>query len=359
MATWSTSCRSCARAAGLLALLLGVATPARAADPRQRALIVDLTTSADKNSSTPTVISVDADQLSCSSGTPPATLMDRLAKACGDDQKQDDVLAALEASGCLRPKSNLRWVSRRGDLLQVYVFYPDDRPRPRIAYHEDDRQSRIASDFATLLKIALALARGRLAEAAPGVACSRGTYGLERLRANLKVTVTQAASDAESAADAMPAEHKAEVTLTTGPVEHWFLSADLPVRRTNELQFDSATNTLKPAQTPSQFYIGVDYMIGDLLHDPGNSPLLGNLVIKGMFKASKNPMESFGIAIGLRGSYVLNLDMVSPFVGYVFTRADPDAPPDAADSGKFSGTLQIGASFNLDQALAWLKGGQK
>jgi hypothetical protein len=338
---------------------MGVWAPARAADPRQRALIVDLTTSGDKNTPTPAVISVDADQLICSSGTPPATLMERLAKACGEDQKQDDVLAALEAVGCLRPNSNLRWVSHRGDLLQVYVFYPDDRPRPRVAYHEDDRKSRIASDIATLLKVAMALARGRPAGAAAGVACSRGTYGLERVRANLKVTVTQPASDAESVTDAMPTEHKAEVTLTTGPVEHWFLSADMPVRRTNQLQFDPATNTLKAAETPAQFYIGVDYLIGDLLHDPNNSSLLKNLVLKGMFKASKNPVESFGVAIGLRGSYVVNLDTVSPFVGYVFTRADPDVPPDVANSGKISRTLQVGASFNLDQALAWLTGGQK
>ena len=194
--------------------------------------------------------------------------------------------------------------------------------------------------------------------AAPGVACSRGSYGLERVRSNLKVTVTQAMAGDE-AADGTPAEQKAEVTLTTGPEEHWFLSADLPVRRTNELKFDAATNSLNAAQTPSTFYIGADYMIGDLLHDPGTSSLLGNLVIKGMVKASTNPIESFGFGIGLRGNYILNLDLVSPFIGYVFTRTDAAAPEVVAKTGTLSRTFQVGVSFNLDQALGWLSGGGK
>jgi hypothetical protein len=334
------------------------AAAAHAADPRQRVVIVDLTAAADTDSA-PTVISVDADQLLCSAGTPPQTLQQRLAQACGEAPRQEDVVTALEASRCLRPKSQLRWLSHRDDLLQVYVFYPDNRTRPRIAYHEADRKSRIASDIATLLKVAVALAKGAALEGAPpGVACSRGTYGLERLRANLKVTVSQAVPGEESA-DGTPAEQKAEVTLITGPMEHWFLSADLPVRRTNELQFDPATNTLKPAQTPSAFYIGADYMLGDLLHDPGTSSLLKNLVLKAMVKASTNPMESFGAGVGLRGSYVLNFDVVSPFVGYVFTRTPANAPADVAKSGTLSRTFQVGVSFNLDQALAWLSGGDK
>ena len=100
----STSWPSFRRAAGLLAILVAAPGAARAADPRQRVLIVDLTTAADKDSA-PTVISVDADQLLCSAGTPPQTLQQRLADACGNNPAQADVEAALEASSCLRPGS--------------------------------------------------------------------------------------------------------------------------------------------------------------------------------------------------------------------------------------------------------------
>jgi len=355
----STRCLSPADAALLLSLVVGATSPAAAADPRQRALIVDLSTPGD--SSTAAFISVDAEELSCSSGVPPATLQERLDKACGDDQI--DVGGALEAARCLLPKSSLRWVSRRRDVLHVYVFYPDDRVRPRIAYHEEDRQSRIAADLATLLKVGLALKGGLAPGQEPGVACRRGTYSLERTRANLTVTVTQAASARETgtdagAADGMSDQHKAEVTLTTGPVEHWFLTADVPARRMNELAFDAVSNALKPAQTPASFYIGVDYMIGDLLHDENQSSLLGNVVLKAMVKASKNPTESFGVGVGLRGHYLVNLDVVSPFAAVMYTRIDADvaAAVAATPHDDLARTYQFGISLNLDQALAWLKG---
>ena len=44
-----------------------------------------------------------------------------------------------------------------------------------------------------------------------------------------------------------------------------------------------------------------------------------------------------------------HFDVVSPFVGYVWTK-----PEDAA-TDEVTGTVQFGFSFNLDKALSWVQ----
>lgn len=331
---------------------------AEGAPSSERVVVIDM------SESTPAILSLDRAELG-------AKLAQDLDNAC-QEHGGGDPIDARDRTLCLTPKSNLRWISKRGDLLHVYVFFSGGAA-PTIRFTETSRASRLATDLQTLLKIGVAIG---MQEAAgiPALSCSAKTYALLQTRSDLKVSVAQekAAAPSEArratedfapadktaapATDGADAKKGAEVTLKTGPEEHWFLTAVMPVRRLNELKFDSATSSFKNAKSPAQFYLSVDYALGDILNAPEHRSWRDNIVVKGMLRASKNPVESFGIGLGLRGKFLIDLDLVSPFLGYVVTRPDASAPADAS-GGSMQGTFQFGASFNLTEALAWLKGG--
>lgn len=247
---------------------------------------------------------------------------------------------------CLIPNHRLRFTSDVADVIQVYVLYRGDRPE--IRFTETPRQSRLARDLATLIKLAGPLA-GLALDERP-VACEARTYRLQRRRANVKVSVAQPATET---AGAETTGAKTELELVAGPTEHWFLSADVPFRKGTKLAFDDKTGALAPKEAPSHFFVGFDYMLGDLLSD--RRPWWQGVVLKAMIKASREPLDAFGLAVGLRGRFlapVLDLDTFSPFVGVLLTRNDETA----ASAGRhFERQWQIGFSVNLDQALGWTK----
>jgi hypothetical protein len=373
---------SCALIGSTVVAVLAVPRVATCATPLQTqwVLLVDLT------EATPTVVSVSADDLTCEdqSGTVgKKSYQEQLDAACGEKPDPDVRIGDVyERTKCFTSRSTLRWVSHREDLLHVYVFYRGDRPS--VGFKEDSRKTRLRTDFETLAKLGLAIATTKEALAGtPPLSCVASMHKLTQERANLAVSVSQEAAvsplkpsspstpSSSTTHEDMPGAKpqasndekgvkKASVSLVTGPTEHWFLSADLPIGRLDELKYDSATATFKATKTPSQFYIGVDYMVGDLIHDPAKAgSVWSNVVLKAVVKASKHPMESVGLAVGLRGHYIIDLDTFSPFLGVFYTRADPSAPPNATGT-KGQWTLwKVGASVNLDQALGWLKGDGK
>ncbi len=336
------------------ALLLGVPRAVLGA-VGERALIFDLTRA------TPVTLSLSRNDLG-------PGLADELDTACRKDGTGTPAVVLPKVLCCI-DKSDFRWVSHRHDRLNIYIFFNEGETPTLKPPDEKRRNTRLADDIKTLLELAVRI--GTRTEALvdkPIVSCLSGTYELTLERATLQVSVVQPKKAAPAgggevlggaapAAAAKPAEDgkSVDVTLTTGPKEHLFLAADLPVRRINELKFDSATSSLAPATTPTQFYISGNYAFGDLLGSPEHRGFLDNLALKVMVKGSKTPAESFGVGLSLRGSYVINLDTVSPFVGYIWTRSDPAAPAGTAGEG-LTRTMQFGASFNLTQALAWLKG---
>jgi hypothetical protein len=169
-------------------------------------------------------------------------------------------------------------------------------------------------------------------------------------------TPTAAAAAAPAKADEQPAKPTAQ--LITGPVEHWFLSADVPLNDVKALTFDKDTNQVSLGDEPSTFYIGINFLFGDL-KDPRRS-LVGNLVVKGMIKASNRPLDSFGAAIGLRGQYLskwgLNLDALTPFVAVTATQEDVEEDGVIIRRARRNQEVRIGVSLNLDQAVKWVGG---
>ena len=339
----------------------------RAVAAQSRVLIADLT------ASPPAIVSAPASHCEV-----PQTL----AQACrGEDghtaQELQDVLQ------CLKRDSSLRWASRRDAQLAVYVLYRGEKPR--IQFSEVSRKTRIATDVATLMKLAKGIA-GPTPEAArrtPSLSCSSEGYELERDRANLTITIEQTPKTdggvpaGESSGDVTaleggttrrneqdaqddPAPARAQATLVTGPAEHWFLSADLPFRRFQELKLNSETNVVEAAEKPTRFFVGLNYSLGDLLSERP-AGWRQSIVFKGSVLAGKHPLDSFGFAVAYRGgilsSFGIKFDTVSPFAGVYWTRNDVTPTTEAPGTKTaLKSTIQVGFAFNLAEALAWTKG---
>ncbi len=255
-----------------------------------------------------------------------------------------------ECVACAIPQHSTRWISHRGSELHVFVlFMSQDDTQPKVTFVETKRRSRLATDFGTLFKLGQKLLVER---AGPRLRCAAKVYALQHDRATLKVTAEMPVPPAPPAE--APRVRSAAMTLITGSPEHLFLSADLPIRRLNDVKFSDGT--LEPTTTPTRFFIGLNYSIGDLDDDRPRSfgrTLRDNLVARVMFEASSTPFDSFGVALALRGSYLssfgIDFDVVSPFVGYVWTR------PEDTEIDELTGTVQFGFSFNLNKALSWVQ----
>jgi hypothetical protein len=160
---------------------------------------------------------------------------------------------------------------------------------------------------------------------------------------------------AEAADEAAP---KPSVDVITGPREHWFLSADVPITAAEALTFDKDTGQVTLGDEPSTFYLGVNFLVGDL-KDPKRS-FIGNVVVKGLLKASNRPLDSYGFALGLRGQYLsklgLNLDALTPLVAMTFTQEDVEENGVVTRRARRNSELRFGVSLNLDQAVKWVGG---
>ena len=151
---------------------------------------------------------------------------------------------------------------------------------------------------------------------------------------------------------------KPKAELITGPAEHWFLSADVPLNDVKAFTFDKDTNQVALGDEPSTFYIGINFLVGDIKE--GNRPFLGNLVFKAMLKASQHPLDSIGAGIGLRGQYFtkwgLNLDALTPFAVYTMTQEDVTENGVVKKRARRNSEFRFGVSLNLDQAIKWVGG---
>lgn len=260
------------------------------------------------------------------------------------------------------PTQSDRWIATTGAILHVYVVY--DSPKTRssedlpftVAIQESARDTRLAQDLATALKVASSIKSLRATEPA----LHAQDYALTKTRATLVVTAkVKGASAKDGAAEAANPELKA--TIITGPTEHFFLSADLPITKATQLSYDSTTLQLTSKDVPTTFYFAVDYTLGDVLS--AERTLWEGITLKAMFKVSKNPLDSYGVGLGYRlrntRLFAIELDAFSPFVAVLWTKQDTDNGVNAAGQhligSEYHANVRAGLSFNLDKALDWLK----
>jgi hypothetical protein len=198
-----------------------------------------------------------------------------------------------------------------------------------------------------------------LSDLANNVGPSNPPLGAAALTAIAKLKAPAAPTAAPKAEEAAEDVLKPKAELLTGPIEHWFLSADVPLNDVKALSFDKDTNQVTLSDEPSTFYLGVNFLLGDIKET--SRPFLQNLVFKAMLKASKHPLDSVGVAIGLRGQWLakwgLNLDALTPFVGWTSTQEDAvETNGTVTKRARRNSELRFGVSLNLDQAVKWVGG---
>ena len=173
-----------------------------------------------------------------------------------------------------------RWLSKKNDNLEVYVFHTGKKAEIKI--EEKKRKTRIAQDISILTKLIVS----DITKAEMFISMVDRQYRLGKQYGSLLVTVV------------LDKEKEEKMEIITGPAEHWFLSADLIVLKLSKVKFVSSQGAIEPRETPKVFYLGVNWMIGDILKERQN--LLKNFFVKGMLKFSKKPFDSYGFGIGYR-----------------------------------------------------------
>lgn len=281
---------------------------------------------------------------------------------------QDDVVALLDrfALGAvvkddqaklqkmmhdLAAESVHRWITSTGDAIVIYaVFDANQQGEPRVGVKEEERATEFESTFSSLLRVV-----GKLAGVPFGGdptpsswRATRTEYVLTRLRSTVEIAATSQITVGDGASVA------SSIRALAGPKEHFFISADLPVNKASELSYNSETDLVTSREAPSTFYAGLSYMLGDLL-TPERAPT-ESLVLKGLVKISKRPLESYGVALGYRFGRIdrwgVELDAFSPFVGYIWTE---EPRSDQPEKTRHKGTVRYGISVNIDTALGWMK----
>ncbi len=257
-------------------------------------------------------------------------------------------------------KTGNRWISRENDLLEVFIFYRQankekesspgedskganpggearEGKKPEIKFEEMPRKTQFAKDITQLVKMVLVL--GMKGEVT-GIEVGRSTYRLTERRALLSVSAAWQ-------------KKEKKVEMITGPREHWFLSADLPVTKLSDVKFVSDPGTLEPKETPKHFYLGVNVMVGDIL--AGRQNLSKNFFLKGMLKISKSPLDSYGIGIGYRFPNVrvigVDISSFSVFASLIWSKEGTEGENNGLKKRQFL----FGVSYNLDKAMGWIK----
>lgn len=246
----------------------------------------------------------------------------------------------------------------------------------KVQFNEIKRKSTIEKDGEVLVKI---ITKIMDAQAACDPIVTTESYILKKKRAELQITITKPAplvakriaaptpapapagndsvsnEDSNSSAPTKSSEKdEIKFVLTTGPKEHFFLSADIIVNSIDELKYDPETKTLSEKDKPTKYYLGLNYMIGDVLADYSGSTswiaperFFGKL----MLQLDNKPTDSYGVGIGYRPEFV---EAVSFYAAYMVFKEDEIKDGQVQENKGRNEEVVFGISFNLDKALGWL-----
>ncbi len=177
-------------------------------------------------------------------------------------------------------------------------------------------------------------------------------WAVENRTGDVRDRALAALAQIPPAAPAQPAagrEVKQTARLLSGPLEHWSLSADVFTTRETPFKQD-AGGTFVLDGKPPMFYVSLNFLLGDL--PSAERKLWENIELKWLVKGSKNPFDSVGFGVGLRGGYAkrfgLDFDLLSPFVGWTWTE-----PEDSTRNRVLE--TRFGIGVNINKALEWVK----
>src|SRR5262245_40883194 len=99
------------------------------------------------------------------------------------------------------------------------------------------------------------------------------------------------------------ANKRVKASVTSGPTEHWFLSADTFVRAKTQFQTNDKGATI--ADKPALFYVALNFPLGDLASEKRS--IWENVGLKILLQGSNKPIDSYGFGIELKGHYLKRL----------------------------------------------------
>ena len=370
-----------AAALGAVVLLVsGAASPLQAQNApvaQTQLLVLDLAPSDEDNPIANRIFSISATEsdetvtalrcrLSALRETGDSTRCDARIPGASPGRGAAGVLKFIRGNGKqLALRNSARWVSTKGDSLQIFVFHHSDSAAI-LTIKEVARKSRIANDLGTFAQIGLKIAGLRLHENR-GIGFSFTQHHLTETRATLTVAGnlrTKANRSPVASANDTESSDQITTSIVTGPREHLFLSANAALTKLRQAKYDSETNTFDLDDKPTAFLIGINYALGDLLRDEGPSSFekfASGMFISLLLEGSKTPFDQVGAAIGFRHSppglaSFLSLETVSPYVGLLWGRNDrvADGSPNRIESAYGRRSIVWGLSLNLDKALGWL-----
>lgn len=214
---------------------------------------------------------------------------------------------------------------------QLHFILPEGTAAVNIT--EEKRKSRIADEFTTILKAI----KGEELNFFSGPKGKRQcvTYRQKYKRSTVKIVALDL--------------KKTEITtrtLTAGPREHMYLSADVPVTNIKQLTYDSSTSSIVEKDVPASFYLGINWQVGDVFTDYSEADFLNNFSVKFLLKASNKPSESIGVGLGY------SFNAIDIFAARIRTK--DDASVGGASLGHTDATV-VGVSFNITKGLEWIK----
>jgi len=231
--------------------------------------------------------------------------------------------------------------------LWVLILSTERLEKVQIKIEEAARKTRFENDLQTLLRI---LMKGVKGEEPLWAAIE--VRPLQFKRANVAVTVVWT--------DVL----KTNFTVVTGPSEHLYLSADLPIDNVSMLKYDESTGAVSTTSAPTKFYGGLNYSIGDIGLEKASwtwKSLWNNLSVKVMMQISSKPLDGLGAGLGFRfpatNVWGFKLNALSVFGAVIWLREDVSSAgtPPVVDT-HYKAKLRGGLSLNLDAALGWIKG---
>ena len=268
----------------------------------------------------------------------------------------------------LAEQSSNRWVSHKGDSVQVIVLRPVGQSGA-VDFEERARQSRLTADIDSLMEIASSIASHAAVKGNRGVSFTRRKYRLRNGRGVLKVSASvDPAEDEGDKKDGPAADSNAPLstTLVTGPSERVFLSANAAYTKLRQVKFNSDADTFEPGSKPTELLVGVNYSMQDIFQNNASSgpkAFLQGIYIGLLVEATKRPFNQIAATIVFRHSpppfeSLFSLETVSPYIGVVWARDDvSDLSSSTRITSRYGRPAMImGLALGLDKALGWLEG---
>jgi hypothetical protein len=262
-----------------------------------------------------------------------------------DADPPDEFTRSVERCGTTTRDSSIRVI---GSPTAVWVFaaWEGQGGPDKVEIKEVRRKTRFETDLQTLLKIVLK--EGGVTRVIRTASVAVWGQPLQYTRANVLVTVTWDALKSPA------------VTLVTGPAEHLYLSADLPVDNVSAVKYDEATGAVASRSAPATFYGGLNYSLGDIGLEKA-SWSWSSVSIKLMMQISSKPLDGLGAGLGFRlpatEVWGFKLNALSVFGAAIWLREDSSVSgTPAVVETRYKAKLRAGLSLNLDAALGWIKG---